>query len=146
MKNILLFIWQLPQNLIGLFIILVNFKNVTKNKSKKCFKVKYLCDCGISLGNYIIIDSDITCSGWTVGHEQGHQKQSQMFGWLYLILIGLPSICGNIINRVFHKNWKTPKRLNWYYNLPWEKSAIKLGGYEICTQQIKDLEKLEVKN
>lgn len=144
MKNILLFIWQLPQNIIGLLIMLVNFKSVTMDKSKKCFRVKYLCDCGISLGNYIIIDSDVNCKYQTIGHEQGHQKQSKMFGWLYLILIGLPSICGNIINRVFHKNWKLSKRLYWYYNLPWEKSANKLGGvHEIYMGQVEYLERFD---
>ena len=142
MKNILLFIWQLPQNIIGLLIMLVNFKSVTMDKSKKCFRVKHLCDCGISLGNYIIIDLDDDCTDFTIGHEQGHQKQSQMFGWLYLVLFGLPSICGNIIDRVFHKNWKLSKRLYWYYNLPWEKSANKLGGVqEICMSRVEQLER-----
>ena len=144
MKNVLLFIWQLPQNIIGLLIMLVNIKSVTMDKSKKCFRVKHLCDCGISLGNYIIIDSDVDCTDWTIGHEQGHQKQSQMFGWLYLVLVGLPSMCGNIIDRVFHKNWKLSKRLYWYYNLPWEKSANKLGGvHEIYMSQVEHLERFD---
>ena len=73
MKNILSFIWQLPQNIIGLFIMLVNCKSVTMDKSKKYFRVKHLCDCGISLGNYIIIDLDADYEGWVIGHEQGHQ-------------------------------------------------------------------------
>jgi hypothetical protein len=141
-KNILSFIWQVPQNIIGLFIMLVNYKSVTMDKSKKYFRVKHLCDCGISLGNYIIIDLDADYEDWVIGHEQGHQKQSQMFGWLYLVLFGLPSICGNIIDRIFHKNWKVSKRLDWYYNLPWEKYANKLGGvHEICMQQVKELQK-----
>ena len=75
--------------------MLINCKSVTIDKSKKYFRVKHLCDCGISLGNYIIIDLDADYEDWAIGHEQGHQKQSQMVGWLYLVLFGLPSICGN---------------------------------------------------
>lgn len=85
-------------------------------------------DCGVSLGNYIFIDSD---SAWyygddTIHHEHGHQLQSQYLGWLYLIIIGLPSACGNLIDRITHHQHGSKKC--WYYKQPWEAWADKLGG------------------
>ena len=59
----------------------------------------------------------------TVLHEIGHQKQSKILGWLYLLLVGLPSIIGNLLFRI-----KYVKTHFDYYNLPWEKWADKLGG------------------
>jgi len=49
----------------------------------------------------------------------GHQKQSLYLGWLYLIIIGLPSVTGNLLNRVIDFD---------YYKQPWEAWADKLGG------------------
>ena len=61
-------------------------------------------------------------------HEQGHQKQSRYLGWFYLIIIGLPSLLGNIYDRVAHKDWSSKDSIKWYYNQPWEKWADHLGG------------------
>ena len=139
-KEILLFIWQLPQNLLGIFILLL------KTRSKRAYEfiinlekvtvyyVAGFAGSGISLGKWIIIDKRLmTGSGsnsatTTVRHEHGHQKQSLYLGWLYLVVIGLPSLCGNIIDRIFHKKWTRARRIKWYYSQPWEKWADKLGG------------------
>ena len=125
MKKVFLFIWQLPQNILGLIIILLTQAIKVKNYwlvNKYAF--------GVCLGNFIIFgdyggraeifESDIK-------HEQGHQKQSLYLGWLYLIIIGIPSFSGNILDRFFHKKWDFEKRIKWYYNQPWEKWADKLG-------------------
>ena len=74
---------------------------------------------GVSLGKYIIFDNRRTIKDNDIKHEIGHQKQSLYLGWLYLIIIGLPSVTGNLIYRI--------KRFN-YYALPWEKWADKLGN------------------
>lgn len=113
------YLHQLPQNLIGVAICLLNKQKPTIGLhivEKGVFK------CGVSLGDYILLDPIYKNSTITVKHEQGHQKQSLYFGWLYLILIGIPSACGNIVDRIWHKGSK------WYYNQPWEKWADKLGG------------------
>lgn len=113
------YLHQLPQNLIGVAICLLNKQKPTMGLhivEKGVFK------CGVSLGDYILLDPVYKNSTITVKHEQGHQKQSLYFGWLYLILIGIPSACGNIVDRIWHKGSK------WYYNQPWEKWADKLGG------------------
>ena len=88
LKEIGLYLWQLPQNILGLIFLLCL-------RGKKCelynitfYYVRNFRG-GISLGRYIFInniDKDI------IRHEYGHCKQSQLLGWLYLLVIGLPSI------------------------------------------------------
>ena len=124
------FIWQLPQNLIGLFMLMWH-KKFCKHEIKKIsnadgiqyYLLKHVNDCGISLGNYIFLDSDRSASKKAVKHEYGHQLQSKRLGWLYLIIIGIPSAIGNIIYR------KTKfKPYGDYYKQPWEKWADELGN------------------
>lgn len=124
-KNVLLYLHQLPQNLIGLILILWNKKTLKKITDKKT-KITYytaekVANAGISLGNYIILDSDIHISEKNIRHEYGHQLQSIKLGWLYLIIIGIPSFLGNLYDRLFNKTYE------WYYNQPWEKWADDLG-------------------
>ncbi len=83
----------------------------------------------MSLGRYVILGSKYTSDD--VNHEIGHTFQSRYLGPLYLIIIGLPSILGNIYDRCFHtekRGWSWNRSAKWYYNLPWEKWADKLGG------------------
>lgn len=124
-KKIFLYLWQLPQNLLGLLIILC-----CKNKKMYGYWVVYWkAYFGVCLGQYIIFSDDTYyVTSTKLKHERGHQKQSLYLGWLYLIVIGLPSITGNIINRCFHKKWSLEKKLYWYYNQPWEKWADELSN------------------
>jgi hypothetical protein len=85
---------------------------------------------GVSLGDYIILDYQYcgkACSRQMVAHEYGHSKQSLILGWLYLPLVGLPSIVGNIWHRLFHKNWSDDQKEKWYYSRYPENWADKLG-------------------
>ena len=122
--KVLLWVWQLPQNILGLLVIL--FTQAVRCGT--CLWVTTKARFGVSLGNYIIFGQKVDET--SVKHERGHQKQSLYLGWLYLIIIGLPSFCGNIFDRLFHKNWSYAERMDWYYNQPWEKWADKLGGLE----------------
>lgn len=127
MKNVLLWIWQLPQNLFGLAVLLFNKVVHGCVRSRTIdginyYYVKHVNDCGISLGNYIFLDSDRSITEKSVRHEWGHQKQSLKYGWLYLIIVGLPSAIGNIYSRLAHKDDR------WYYNQWWERTADELGG------------------
>lgn len=128
MNKILLYIWQLPQNLLGLLVIL--FTKAEKTNPFYWRTSKY--NLGVSLGRYIIFGavSDRYIKWQTVKHEQGHQKQSLYLGWLYLLVIGLPSVIGNLYDRIAHKRWSYEDREKWYYNQPWEKWADKLGGVD----------------
>lgn len=126
MKEVLLYLWQLPQNILGCFILLYH-RIICKHTSKivtdytgfTYYVVKHLNNCGISLGRYVIFDYDIFLREIDIKHEQGHQKQSLYLGWLYLPVIGIPSAIGNILHRFIKFN---------YYKQPWEAWADKLGG------------------
>lgn len=129
MKEILLWIWQLPQNLLGLFLLLWYKREKEYHKlNGRIFYYTTEMSSGISLGNYIIMNREDREDG--MRHEYGHSIDSRRCGPLYLIVMGLPSLLGNIYDRIFHKNWKYSKSCRWYYNQPWEKSADKNGGVD----------------
>ena len=87
--EVILYIWQLPQNLIGLFLRLF----YPKAQKMEIADVKVLYDYsfpgGISLGRTIFVG---TQDRFTSMHEHGHQIQSMILGPLYLFVIGIPSI------------------------------------------------------
>ena len=129
--RILTEIWQLPQHIIAYVIMLVNRKSIKPMVNKDgilYYLVDHLFDCGISLGNYIFLDVDGNYNYITVRHEHGHQIQSLILGPLYLIVIGLPSIIGNIVFRIKDKYFKKYYDPYSYYKQPWEAWADKLGG------------------
>ena len=120
--KVLMYIHQLPQNLLGLLVILIAG---AKYMNKGCWVTsKYRF--GVSLGNYIIFG--MVVNETSLKHEQGHRKQSEKLGWLYLLVVGLPSITRNIWDRVAHKKWSYRKRNEWYYSGFPENWADKLGG------------------
>ena len=128
MKYLLLWIWQLPQHLLALAIFAV-LRLLGKINAVCVFKPGYPghdrhinvdFPMGLSLGNYIFVQSG--CSETTENHERGHSVQSLYLGPLYLLIIGLPSLTGNIYDRICHKG------SSWYYKQPWEAWADKLGG------------------
>lgn len=128
-KNIILYIWQLPQNLLGLIMLLIykHEKIYYIHKGRKFYYTKEMPS-GISLGNYIIMNREDKKEG--MKHEYGHTIQSRILGPFYLIIIGIPSGLGNIYDKTHHtkeKGWTDKRSAKWYYNLPWEKWADKLG-------------------
>ena len=96
MKNVLLYIWQLPQNLLGLILLLIykTESRLTYKGVKVFFNKKF--PSGISLGNYIILrkepKNDYDYTWIDIYHEYGHHRQSLYLGWFYLPVIGLPSL------------------------------------------------------
>lgn len=114
---ILLYIWQLPQNILGLLVILFS-KAEEAYCSCSCYESIWITEhkFGISLGMYTVVNKDSNLR--TIQHEYGHQLQSLYLGPLYLLVIGLPSAIGNLLNRVIKFD---------YYKQPWEAWADKLG-------------------
>ena len=131
--RILAEIWQLPQHIIAYVIMLVKHKSIesmTNDDGILYYLVDNLFNCGVSLGNYIFLDSNGYYDYKTIKHEHGHQIQSLILGPLYLIVIGLPSITGNIINRITRMYFRKYYDPNFYYKQPWEAWADKLGGVD----------------
>lgn len=118
MKRVIQYIWQLPQNLLRLLVIL--FSREKKSCLTGLNKIEFYGTnkkFGVSLGKYIIVNK--RAPEITIHHEDGHRKQSMMLGLLYLVVIGLPSAIGNLIHRKLKFD---------YYKQPWEAWADKLGG------------------
>lgn len=122
--KVLSWLWQLPQNILGLLVITITRAKKTEDGIWLC---GYLFDSAISLGDYIIFQK-YRATDNAIKHEKGHQKQSRMYGWFYLLIVGLPSITRNIWDRIMHKNWTTARRVTWYYGGFPENQADKLGG------------------
>jgi hypothetical protein len=86
MRDIVTWVWCFPQNIIG-FIV-----KVCTRAKKIGNHYEYDVNCGsVSLGNYIFLCPAHCGNDMVLRHEQGHQKQSLYLGWLYLLVIGIPS-------------------------------------------------------
>ena len=119
-KAIATWIWCFPQMFVGLVL-----RIVTRAKKKEGYYEYGIKSGSISLGTYIFLCPSHWGDKETLKHEQGHTKQSYMLGWLYLIVIGLPSLiwcsCFNGYRAKHNKS---------YYDFYTERSADKLGGVE----------------
>ena len=96
MKAFLLYLWQLPQNLLGLLLVKIfGAQFITTRHIKRTGTFTYIYTTskiggGVSLGKYIIINERRINNNTVKAHEAGHSVQSVLLGWLYLIVIGLP--------------------------------------------------------
>lgn len=135
---ILLYIWQLPQNLVALCLILF-FKISKKPLEFTTYKgIIYVWVSkwrnGVSLGNYVLLDNELyRMDGVTINHEYGHTVQSRILGPLYLFTIGILSGGWNLIDRIlgrYDKKWTYKRSYKIYYSMPWEHWADVAGGVE----------------
>lgn len=119
--KVLRFIWELPQNLIGLLLRLFLKGEQRKTIGDVVVYHKVGFPGGISLGNTILVGST---NKLMAKHERGHQVQSMYLGPLYLFVIGIPSIiwAGLYGTKLF------PYTRNGYYRFYTERWADKLGG------------------
>lgn len=124
MKDIILYIWQLPQNLLGLVLIAWYNGRITDKvwyNDRRYYVVSYMAGGGVSLGNYVIMRNSPFGTDWTAWqHEYGHTRQSFYLGPLYLLVIGLPSVLWLLWHRAHRK-----RSYYWFYTERW---ADKLGG------------------
>lgn len=115
MRSIILWVWCFPQMLAG-FIV----RRITRAKRSNGFYV-WRFNSGLSLGEYIFIpeqaDKDYK------NHEAGHSKQSLYLGWLYLIIIGIPSIVWAGCFKWYRRKYNVS-----YYAFYTERWADMLGG------------------
>lgn len=134
-KDAALYIWQLPQNLLGLLLIAI-YKPTRKHVLDNGVEVHYAYKMtgGISLGKYAIVHTihyrqnmEESLKRDTVRHEAiGHTKQSRMLGPLYLPTVGLCSICWAGI----YGTKLVPATKNGYYTFWTESWADELAGVE----------------
>lgn len=135
---ILLFIWQLPQNIIAVLMLpfLGKLELIACRNYTFCF-IGEKMQGGISLGSFVYVSKSLSKYETHIAHElDGHTVDSKYFGPLYLFIIGIPSICwAGLRNTKKHPNYytfytekwankhaklKVIKRSNSYYDLEFE--------------------------
>ena len=120
---VLLQVWQLPQNLVGLvFGWFLKGKRRHGNLPGLPEDIRLVTAFnmygGISLGNFVYCRAPVYDR--MVRHEYGHCRQSRILGPFYLLVIGLPSLLWAL--------WWTPGRSVGYYSFFTERWADRLGG------------------
>lgn len=122
-----MFILEFPQNIIGFlgFVIYAKVLKYPYYKYQGSLVTHVKGGWGaISLSKYIFADDRCYQSN-IIKHEYGHSIQSKILLFLYLPVIGLPSL---IWNRLF-KGYRA-KYSKSYYSFYTEAWANKLGGYK----------------
>ena len=126
LASVLIYIWQLPQHIIGLIVLLYFYLNHCSYSSYRNSKVicSYKMRGGMTLGRYIFVSE--SADNLTIMHEYGHVLQSQYLGPLYLFVIGIPSLIHAWLNTYIRCCWK--EGYYNYYHFYTEKWANKLAG------------------
>ncbi len=121
---ILLYLWQLPQNLLGLLVVAFTHPSsvIPSPDGHSVVRASYRMRGGVSLGRYVVINT-CQCTTITIRHELGHCRQSRMLGPLYLLVIGLPSL----LWAALHEKVAPGRSYYWFYTERW---ADRLGGVE----------------
>ena len=89
MADVILFIWQLPQNIIGLVVrTFFSISLIRRAGSVRIYSWRF--SSGVSLGAFCFVCE--RAPERVIAHEYGHTRQSVMLGPLYLFVIGLPSL------------------------------------------------------
>ena len=123
LRSIVLYAWQLPQNLLGLLVLLIMkpVKLIRDTGYAKVYSSRRMSG-GISLGQYACISLVSSKSDNTIMHEGiGHARQSRMLGPAYLIVVGLPSFLWAALHNIVVPR----KSYYWFYTEAW---ADRLGG------------------
>ncbi|MCJ7473222.1 MAG: hypothetical protein MUP02_10555 [Actinobacteria bacterium] len=133
----LLIIWELPQIFLAGIIIIFLRRKIIGREHYKNASIIYIkkFPAGISLGRFIILNDKYSGNELSIKHEYGHTVQSMRLGWLYLFVIGLPSIIRVLVWRI-----RRLKSLDYYKGYP-ENWANKLGFSK--EEYLKVLDKLK---
>jgi hypothetical protein len=130
--EVLLYCWQLPQNLLGLLLLAI-YGRVTpidfrgdgwrhRLPSSMIYFIEGFHG-GISLGRYVLMSGYYATAYDVLAHERGHSIQSMILGPLYLPVIGLPSLLWATWYR------RTDRDVS-YYRFYTERWADYLGGVD----------------
>lgn len=118
MKLLILWIWCFPQMLLGYLVKSIADAVPCGNH------FEYFLNCGsVSLGEYVFLCPAHWDDETTLKHEFGHRTQSRILGWLYLPIVGIPSIVWAGCFKKYRKRHNVS-----YYDFYTERWADKLGG------------------
>lgn len=120
----LLYLWQLPQVIASLFLLIFIHSDISKYTNEHTgmtvFKIEHSFRSCWSMGPFIFVHRNQP--DYILRHETGHSVQSVYLGLVYLLVIGIPSATLLTIRR--RKN----KSSEWYYSHYPENWANRLGG------------------
>ena len=142
------FTWELPQTFVGwLYSVmraLVGYVDRVDTLGGITFitRLGYGYSMGVSLGTFV----DLWAGPWMLGegeayilgnqicmHEFGHAADSQLFGWLYLPVIGLSSLLStlgkgnhNVFWTEIRANRHAKRYFGKYYSIAWNESGYPL--------------------
>jgi hypothetical protein len=130
--NIILFLWELPQNLLGIAYLLT--KTVLGSVMSRMFERNRLFvkvqHGAVSLGLFVFWsdtgDSVFTLDERNRLHEYGHSIQSRILGPLYLPVVGIPSVSRVIYAHRYYR--KHGREWTGYYRGFPENWADRLGN------------------
>jgi hypothetical protein len=132
MLDIVLFLWELPQNLLGIAYLLIkkargSVINRDFDRRRIFVKVRHGA---VSLGLFVFWsdtgDSVFTLDERNRLHEYGHTIQSRILGPLYLPVVGIPSVSRVIYAHRYYR--KHGREWTGYYRGFPENWADRLGN------------------
>ena len=126
-------VWQLPQNLLGVLwkrvkkdrIIMPIWNGWVELVNAEAFLVENARG-AVTLGKYIFIGQNYRGRLYIIKHECGHVKQSKILGPLYLIVIGIPSIVHAWLNKYIGCCKKHKEGYMHFYTEKWANRLMKL--------------------
>ena len=124
--------WEAPQTVLGAVMLAAEAgrRRIVGFEMEDGRLVVESKGTGISLGHIVFWSResnrwhDLDCTNRA--HELGHTKQSRMLGWLYLPVIGLPSVSRAVYALLYRE--LTGRQWTRYYDGYPEKWADRLGG------------------
>lgn len=126
----LLLLWQLPQCVIGMVLVLwywiFNGVKLIKFEDNIFYFNTRGIPGAISLGLIIISNGD---NEKTLAHEYGHTFDSRSWGWLYCFVVGLPGIIWAALYDCEDRNFGGMT----YYDFCTEKRANKKAGLKVVS-------------
>lgn len=132
--KVLLYIWQLSQNILGLLFMALFYTPWKKSATTIPFRGSLIVyfrfsekmEGGLTLGEYIFIKGEerynpALYNTSTIRHEFGHVRQSRILGPLYILVIGIRSL----IHAGIHSGICKEENYHHYWTEKW---ADKLAG------------------
>lgn len=123
-KRIILYIWQMPQNLLGwgMTFLLGNDLLCRFTDDGMRYYLQNRFQGGVTLGEYIFVRTD---EERRVRHETGHVHQSRLLGPFYLIVVGIPSLIHAALNNRLGCCRRSKRGYSHFYTERW---ADKIAG------------------
>jgi len=122
--NALLGVWELPQNLLGLTLLVLVHRRIDERRREAGRLFLRTRSTGVSLGWFVFWCTDEAIRR----HEYGHTIQSRLLGPLYLPLVGLPSVLRALYARAYRR--RTGRWWPRYFHGYPENWADRLGGVD----------------